>query len=251
MSYYLRALSTEFFKLRRTLAFWCILIAPSLLVILAYSVLLRNEPSAYGPEYKAWQSTITNALTMWSLLVLPLYIALQTTLLAQLEHTNQQWKHLYALPVPRLAYFAAKWMVVTLVMVATHLLLGAELVGAGKLIELVKPGYGLTAPIPWGDLTFGVSVISGAALLLLTFHLLVSLWWRSVVPSLGIGVMAALLNVFSASSDKYSVYNPWLFPGLAYRGEGPEATTLLWVGLGGGLLLAVLGGMLFVRKQVN
>jgi lantibiotic transport system permease protein len=251
MKYYFRALSTEFFKLRRTLAFWCVLIAPTLLTVLAYSVILKNGPAAYGPEANAWKSVISNGFNMWGLLVLPLYIALQTTLLAQLEHTNQQWKHLYALPVPRFAYYAAKWTVVVIVMAATHLLLALELAGFGGLIGLLTHQYGLNTPIPWNELALGWGTLSAAALLVLTIHLLVSLWWRSFIPSLGLGVMAALTNIFLLSSETYYMYSPWLYPVMALHGEPSVAPTMFWLGFGGGLLLTLIGGWLFVRKQIN
>ena len=51
-----------------------------------------------------------NVLNLWAILALPLFITLETALLAQTEHSEKHWKHLFALAVPRWVYYAAKWL---------------------------------------------------------------------------------------------------------------------------------------------
>lgn len=250
MKHYMNALATELMKLRRTLAFWCILIGPTALTVLMFAAQLSRKPAAFDSGINAWQSAIDNGLGLWAILFLPLYAALQSTLLAQLEHANQQWKYLYTLPVPRFAFFAAKWSLLILVMASTHLLLMVETIAGGKLLQAVQPVWGFDAPIPWGTFLQGWAALTLSSVLISTVQLLVSLWWRSFIPSLGLGLVAAMSNIFILSSDAYHGYDPYLMPILALRGEGSEPQVALIAGLSLGLLLALVGGWGFTRKRV-
>ena len=58
----------------------------------------------------AWVFYTQQTLVIWSLLMLPLFVTLETALVAQWEHHSQQWKHLFALPVSRGALYAAKYL---------------------------------------------------------------------------------------------------------------------------------------------
>src|SRR5687768_8102979 len=100
MSPLLRALSAEALKLRGTLALWMCLIAPATVVAL---YVLQMTFMDYGkrpalPPADAWMMFAQSVLVLWALLMLPLFVTLESALLAGLEHANQQWKHLLALP---------------------------------------------------------------------------------------------------------------------------------------------------------
>jgi hypothetical protein len=249
MKYFLRCLSTEFMKLRHTLAFWCILIGPAAITALMFLSELTRKAPIFPSDYNAWQGALDNSLTLWAVLFLPLYAALQSTLLAQLEHANQQWKYLYALPVPRAAYFAAKWAMVILVVAVTNILLEMFILAGGQVMQLIQPVWGYDAPIPWGSFAEAYAAITLAGSFIVSLHLLISLWWRSFIPSLAVGLIAAMSNLFIMSSDTYNHFDPYLFPVLALRGEGGERQVALIAGVAAGLALAVVGGWLFTRKQ--
>ncbi len=251
MRLYMNAFVVEILKLRRTLAFWCILIAPAVMTILSISMMWGRNPADYGPNFNGWDNIMNNGFNLWAIMALPLYISLQATLLAQLEHGNQQWKYLYALPVPRFAYFTAKWAVVILVVAATHVLLVVGLAAGGKFTALFRPGWGLESPVPWSAMIHSAVAMTLAGMLLLAIQLLVSLRWRSFIPSLGLGVVAVMANFFAMSSEHVQLYDLWLYPILALRGEGNTSQIVVWLGLGLGLALAPLGGWFLSRMQVK
>ena len=98
-----RALHAESLKLRGTLALWMCLIAPATVVALYVLQVSFSEfgMRTGGDPAKAWFAFSQSILVLWLLLMLPLFITLQSALLAGLEHGERQWKHLLALPVPR------------------------------------------------------------------------------------------------------------------------------------------------------
>ncbi|HEU4834998.1 MAG TPA: ABC transporter permease, partial [Pyrinomonadaceae bacterium] len=104
-----RALHAELLKLKRTLAFRVIFVLPLLIALLQFLVILRTKK--YAPGFNLWQTHPTNSFQIWAVFMMPLLIALVTALLNGIEHSDKQWKHLFALPVPRHAVYFAKLIV--------------------------------------------------------------------------------------------------------------------------------------------
>src|SRR5690349_16013582 len=109
MTSLLRALHAELLKLKRTLAVRMIFVAPLLVALLQFFIALnqRRVPA----NFKLWEAVFRNGLTVWAIFMLPLLITLETALLTGIEHSEKQWKHLLALPVPRYTIYAAKLLV--------------------------------------------------------------------------------------------------------------------------------------------
>lgn len=97
---YLRALSAEIVKLKHTLALRLAIIIPSIIVFRGSSYLQNTE------DPMLWLGRQT--IFFWTFLALSLFITLETALLAGLEHSQNNWKHLFALPIPRSMIYAAK-----------------------------------------------------------------------------------------------------------------------------------------------
>jgi hypothetical protein len=93
-----RALHAELLKLKRTLAFRVVFVLPLLIALLQFFVILRTKTYACG--FNLWQTHPTNSFQIWAVFMMPLLIALVTALLNGIEHSDKQWKHLFALPVP-------------------------------------------------------------------------------------------------------------------------------------------------------
>src|SRR5215831_17453219 len=107
----LRVLSAELLKLRRTNALRLVAIAPLSIVVLL-TFFFTQAPSMIGRQREdSWISLARIMFVFWALLVLPLYIALQTALVAALEHAENQWKLILARPVPRWTIYLAKLFV--------------------------------------------------------------------------------------------------------------------------------------------
>src|SRR5688572_21407552 len=129
MVYFARALSAEVLKIKRTLALAVAVALPLVIVVMNLFILIRMR--VFDEGFDGWQYLLLNSIVLWGLLMLPLYITLETALLAGLEHGDKNWKQLFALPIPRPAIYAAK-QAVSLGMVALSmvvLVLGALAAG--------------------------------------------------------------------------------------------------------------------------
>jgi len=247
-----RALRAEQLKLKRTLALWLAPLAPLVIIALQVAIILENQEHYRQQEVaQAWTRYGGQIVFLWTMLMLPLFITLETALLANLEHGNEQWKHLFALPIPRWAIYAAKqvggMVIIGLSMASLYVLL----VVSGLSLRLLTPGLGFEAPVPWGEFLQYVAGAYLAAWCIISIHTWVGLRWHSFVVASSVGIVAMIVAVFLFQSD-WSQWYPWTFPGLVAYGleEGLDVWPQLLAGGLGGVVVALLGGWDVVRRDV-
>lgn len=243
-----QALGAEAIKLRRTLALRMTVIAP-LIVVLFQFLQMLDRGRAKPPDGVAWQRYTDGTLALWSLFMLPLLIALETALLAGLEHGPGTWRNLFALPAPRWSTYAAKQLAALIaVLTATGVLVGGTLL-TGWVLGLLRPELGLGAPA--GATALSLARSAGAALLagccILALQSWIALRWASMPLALGVGVAGTFIALFAAGSPRLRFY-PWALPIHAYSGADAERALVL--GLGGGLILAVLAVIDLSRRDI-
>lgn len=252
MNALLRALSAEILKTRRTLAVWMTLVTPLVVVVLQTLILLRVT-GAYGDgdRIDAWRASMNNVLAIWVLLALPLFITLETALLAQAEHGEKHWKHLYALAVPRWVYYAAKWLVgAGLMLLSQAFLLGLTLF-SGYFIHAVRPEVGFDGPPPIAFMVQALAMIWLISLLILSIHTWVSLHFHSFTVAVGVGMAATVANIILVNSEDGQRFFPWTLAVNALpQSQDANLAYALLVGLLGAALLAFVGGWEVARRDV-
>jgi lantibiotic transport system permease protein len=182
-------------------------------------------------------------------LALPLLVTLQVSLLASLEHGQQHWKDLFALPIPRWSIYGAKVIAGALLLALSLMVLGIGLGLEGGGLNLLRPNLGLAPPIPWLDILRGMATMFGATLLLLALLTWVALRWPSFAVPSGVGitgtVMALILDI-SSRADTWARVFPWSMPLVAVapvsNGRSDESHLIaLGLGIAGGIVVAILG----------
>lgn len=246
----MRALSAESLKLRGTLALWMSLIAPAtvvgLVVLQLLSMDMRGGPK---PAAQAWDGYLSAVLHLWAFLMLPLFITLQSALIAGLEHGNQQWKHLLSLPVPKGAHYLAK-LLAQLGLVALSLLaLAALLPLGGWVLGQLRPQTGLVGMPDWILLARSIAGCFAASLLIIAIHTWVATHWRSFTVAVSFGMVATVAGFLIMQSRKYGMYYPWSMPVHAIVGGGEHLRFVAWAGSLGGVVIALAGMRHFVRRE--
>lgn len=246
------ALSSEMLKTKRTLALRLAFIAPLLVVLLEFLIVWQQGAKAGRSRLGMWVSLMQNSLVLWNLLMVPLFVTLQTALLAALEHSNKNWKHLFALPVSRQAIYGAKQVVaLALIGISTPVLWLAVIV-AGLVLRFLRPGIGFEAPIPaWRILQFAL-LSYVCSWLIIAIHTWVAMRSPSFVVAMGVGVAVTVVAVIVLQSE-YNIYYPWTLSAVVTRGvivDGQLNYLALGFGALGGIGLAVLGSWEFARRDV-
>lgn len=244
-----RALRAEMLKLKHTLALWMVLILPLAVVVLVVLTWSLHTPGSSRPvtPAAAWQSLEKNIFMLWCVLMVPLFVTLETALLAGLEHGNQQWKHLLALPVPTGVHYLAKFFMMVLIVLAAYVLLYIMVLPAGWLLMLTAPHRGLAGLPPLGDLWQLPAASFAASMLIVALQTWVALRWRSFTLAVSVGIVATVAG-FIVGQSHFSNYFPWTLPGEVFHHDGNVHLTLA-LGLGGGVLVAVLGVADFLRRE--
>ena len=246
------ALWAELLKVKRTLALALALLAPALIAALNLMIYWQRGSTLGTGQRDLWMSLAQNNLVFWNLLMVPLFIALQTALLGGLEHANKNWKHVFALPVSRGAVYTAKQVVATLLIGLSSLVLWAGIIATGLILRLLLPGMGMEAAIPYWPILKFTLLSYVASWMIVSIHTWVGMRWSSFVVAMGVGVAAAVVTVVVAQSD-YILYYPWTIPGgliLDAMDKGSAPYTGVALCALGGFAIALLGGLDFTRRDV-
>lgn len=247
-----RALRAEMLKAKRTLALWLAPIAPLVIVGLQLAIVLQSQDYYRQQDVsEAWTHYGGQTVFLWTMLMLPLFITLETALLSNLEHGNQQWKHLFALPIPRAAIYAAKQVSAMALIAVSMVSLYVLMVLSGLGLRLVAPGLGFEAPVPWVEYLQYVALAYLASWLIISIHTWIGLRWHSFVVASAVGIGAMVIAVFLFSSD-WNQWYPWTLPGLVQYNleEGLSFWPQLLLGSVGGVVAALVGGWNVIRRDV-
>ncbi|HMZ22767.1 MAG TPA: ABC transporter permease, partial [Blastocatellia bacterium] len=204
-----RVMHAEMLKLKRTLAFRMVFVAPLLVATLQFFVLLQRHK--FSADFKLWDSVFRMSLNVWAVFLMPLLITLETALLSGLEHGEKQWKHILALPVTRRSVYLVKLFTAhALIMLSTLFLLVLSfivgLIAMRLRSELANSG--------WPDFVWVLKhagMVWLASWLILAIHTWISIRWASFTVTLGAGVAGTFFALFAASA-KAGKYYPWLLP---------------------------------------
>lgn len=230
------ALWAERLKLKRTLALWLAFIAPLSIVALQALVITQRLDMYIHAEGNPWIGLADSILPYWTWMALPLFIGLQAALVAGVEHRNEQWKHLYALPLSRAALYLAKQGAVMVLIGLSALALPIFILLAGLGLHLLEPALGFSTDIPWGRLALFSASMYGASWLAISIHTWIGQRWPSFVVSITVAVAGSLAALLLSDSLLGSIL-PWNLPRLAC--ENFATAEVGWPALIGGVVLGV------------
>jgi len=246
----IRATSAEILKIKRTLALWLAFITPLAIVGLMFVASLLRQGEV-APDFNAWDGFTQLIFTFWCLLMLPLFITLETALLSELESAEKHWKHLFALPIPRAALYLAKLLVGAGLIALSTMVLWSGMLLAGYSLRWLKPGIGFDATMPWFE-TLQTALLSYlAAWLILALHTWISLRWRSFTLSVAVGMIATVIGVFlTISSERWVRFYPWALPSTAMSNDVQIVLPVLMVGILGCIVVTIAGCWDMIRQDV-
>ncbi len=175
-----RATAMEVLKLRRTLALWASTLVPVAVIAMTTAMnMSRARGSRFDPDQpNGWDSLMLDlVLFLWCLVGLPLFVSLEAALLAGLEHRENTWKHLFALPAPRWTIYVAKLLVGAGLLGVSSLVLAIGTGLEGAIILVFRPDFGLNPVIPWAPILVRSFSFVPAVSLMLAVETWVAIRW--------------------------------------------------------------------------
>jgi lantibiotic transport system permease protein len=248
-----RAMSAEILKMKRTLALLVALVLPMVVIFINFVMFARQRGFADG--FDGWGYFVSNNIAVWTVLMLPLYITLETALLAGLEHNQQGWKHLAALPIPRSAVYAAKQIIAMGMVALSMLVMIAGIWGSANLAHSINLNTlaPFNASFPWERLLRAAGLAYVLSLLMVAIHNWIATRFASFAFASGVGIGATVMGFFIINDETLSKIFPWALPINALMqlaGTQVDLTLPLAVSLIGALLVSVMGGWNVVSRDV-
>jgi hypothetical protein len=249
MNWLIPTLHAELLKLKRTLAFRMIFVAPLLVATLQFFITWNQR--RIDSKFMLWETLSQNAMVVWAIFMLPLLITLETALLNGIEHSEKQWKYLFALPIPRYTIYVAKLFVAQVLALISTFVLCLFILIAGWILMLLRPELA-NAGIPnYGWMLKHTFMIWLASWLIIAIHTWVSIRWPSFTLALSTGVGGTFFALFAASA-RIGKFYPWLLPVNTLNLLSAERIKpALILGALGGIVVATLGCIEFVRRDVS
>jgi hypothetical protein len=244
----LRLLLVETMKLKRTVALGLVFVCPFIVVVMQFVVgYVAWEPLTRGGR-PAWPTLASNVLGTWGLLMLPLFVTVETALAASLEHADRNWKHMLVLPPPRWMVYVSKLLVMVGAVAAAHLVLAVLTIGNGYLLAWVQPRLRL-GEIAIGALAQSTATVFIASLFAIAIQHFVSLRVRSLAGAVGFGICAVVIGITVVNSDTVGRWFPWSMPMHATRAG--ESAVLLAVSALGTVLVTIAACVEFSRRDFS
>jgi hypothetical protein len=257
------SLQSEYYKSRKTLAFWAAIILPLAIcgaIAIAYyftDEVLKSNPAPMS----LWMQYIGIALNVMGMLIMPFYVIFMAFSINNIEHRNDTWKTLFAQPLNKLAIYSAKYIYgVVVVFLCLFLFAGFTFVFA-HLLELVRPAYKFNGFDPSLLLAKVYFKLFLSTLGILSIQFLFSLIWADFLKPMGIGFIATIMGIIMAGIGwKYAYINPYSHPALALqltRGKKGSITDFpifthdIWVGIIVAIAMFIIGYFIVSRKTIK
>jgi lantibiotic transport system permease protein len=245
-----RMLSIECLKLKRTLALWMVLVSPLLIVLLEFAITYKGAPGLIKGGKEAWPPMIRQTVEAWTVLMMPMFVTLETSLLAGLENTGKNWKSLLALPAPRWTVYVSKLlMTITLLWCAHAVLIGAT-IGSGLLLKLLHPALSLDV-MPLTPFVSPMMRVSASALLAVAIQHWVSLKWQTFTVAMGFGMCAMIAGVFAVQSPAFGSWFPWSLPIRAVMNSAAGQDRITAVAVIGATVATIIGCWEFAKREIG
>lgn len=254
----LRVLHAEMLKIKRTTALKMVGLAPGVVVLLVFFITSQAPFSSLHRNgiKDEWTGLENLALFFWALLMMPLFVTLESALVSGLDHSENHWKSLLARPVPRWTFHVAKLIVVmTMTVVATLVLLCGILL-AGAILPRIQPQVVFGFLVPWSAMVRDCAQVVGLMFLPLTIQHWVSLRWKSFTVATGAGIVATVVAFFASAAARqagsWMQYFPWSLPMMVVSVKLPHnIPASLAISGAVGLVVAVGSCLDFCRHEVR
>lgn len=256
LTYYRSSLSAESLKLKHTFSLWLSILAPCALISM-YVIAFWSKGEHLVPEgANAWHRFAQQNFGIYTILLMPIFIALLTSLTNGIEHKSNGWKHLYSLPLPKSTIYIAKATTVLGLVLLSNVVFVLAYLAGGMFLSFVRPDLGFEH-MAGLDVVFIASLkLFLATFVIIALQFWLSIRWSSFALSMGVGIVA-IITVLVAMNWEYIHYYPFAYPFISIRAfPGGEQvrqvfTQEVLLSLGVGLLIFLLGYLDISRKRIS
>ena len=258
------SLQSEFYKSRKTLAFWAAIVLPILICGLVAFGFYSSSDKILKYNYSGlalWGQFSGATLNVMGTLILPFYVMFMAFSVNNIEHKNDTWKSLFSQPLNKFSIYAAKYLYAVLLLVICLLLFAFLTYSTGHLLQLLVPKFTFGDYNPIMILTKFYTKLFLASLGILSIQFVFSLIWSDFLKPMGIGFVSIIAGIIAASVGwKHAYLIPYSDPTLALQitraknaklEEFPIFAQEIWVSLIFAAVMFVLGYFILAKRNIK
>lgn len=259
------SLQSEFYKSRKTLAFWAAIIVPMVICgLIAFGYYTSSE-KILKYNYSGmmlWFQYSSAALGVMGMLILPFYVMFMAFSVNNIEHKNDTWKTLFSQPLNKFSIYLAKYVYALILLLVCTFLFAFVTYSSGYLLQALVPKYTFQDYNPAIILSKFYTKLLLASLGILSIQFVLSLIWSDFLKPMGIGFIGIIAGIITANVGwKHAYLIPYSDPALALRAtngsknarpeELPIFTQEIWVSLAFALVLFTLGYFILLKRNIK
>lgn len=253
-------LRSEFYKSRKTLAFWASILLPVIICGLVAFAFVSHQKDFlklnYPPEV-LWIVFSGGALGIMGTVILPFYVIFMAFSVNNIEHKNDTWKTLFSQPLNRFAVYTAKYLYAVILIFICLLLFAILTYAFGHFVNLLIPKYRFDAYNPLLLLSRIYSKLFLSALGILSVQFIISLIWSDFLKPMGIGFVGIIIGIITATKGwAYAYLIPYGHPTLALSpsksaNDFQLFTLGVWSSLAYAIVFFIIGYFIVIKKSIK
>lgn len=261
MNQFIFSLQSEFYKSRKTLAFWSAVILPMVICgIIATGYFANSTKLANVAGEIQWVRYIGSIMGVMGTLLLPIFVVFVAYSVNNIEHRSDMWKSLFSLPLNRWSIYASKYVFAVALTSICLTLFCTLLLASGTLLGWLRPELKFQDFNATGTVVDLHVKLFLSALGILSIQFLLSLMWTDFLKPMGIGFLGSVMGLIAANSGwEYAYAIPYAHPALGImatrtKGSIPDVNFLTnetYVSLVVAAATFVLGYYMVSRKSVR
>ncbi|UKT63858.1 ABC transporter permease [Pedobacter mucosus] len=259
------SLISEFYKSRKTLAFWAAILLPLIicgLITFGFYSSAEKILNLHYPAIALWGQYSGAALGVMGMLIMPFYVIFMAFSVNNIEHKNDTWKTLFAQPLNKFSIYTAKYLFAVFLIFVCLFLFASLTFIFGHLLQILVPQFNFDQYNPSSILINSYAKLFFSSLGILSLQFILSLVWGDFLKPMGIGFIGTIMGIITASVGwKYAYLIPYSLPTLAMKitkvkkGGNPLDfqifTQEIWTSLAYALVLFVIGYFIVIRKSIK
>lgn len=195
MGQFIRKISTEFIKSKKTFAWWLVIVGAAFTpFFVSFIFLSKWRHLIPQPGHNPWDEFTEMSWKLMGFMYTPFFVVLLTCLFFNIEHKNNTWKHIFTLPIRKGNIFFEKLLTLIVFIAIFYLLYIPIWIGCGYVVGLIKPQLKLTAHMPDYLKLFNLCFHSFVSSLgLLSIHFWLSIRFKNMIIPIGIAVLCGII----------------------------------------------------------
>ncbi|MFB9842098.1 ABC transporter permease [Mucilaginibacter ginsenosidivorans] len=227
MKGFILSFRSEFYKTRKTMAFWSAVILPFVIcLMISIGFFSHSDKLSKLPGAMLWFEFSAPVLVVMGSILLPMLIVFEAYSVNNIEHKAETWKTLFSLPLSKWSVYSAKYLYALFLIILCLALFVLFTLGFGNLLGVIQPQLKFSEYHIESTLlqVYFKLLLSGLGILSIQF--LLSLLFRDFLKPMGIGFVATVAGIIMANVQwKYTYLFPYSNAMLTIRSLKPDNNT--------------------------